>query len=80
VREPRSGGVRGPALDDPAALTPREREVLALLADGDTDRRIAERLCVSPKTVEKHVASLRAKLGAPSRAAAVAQAARRDLI
>ena len=45
-----------PRRDDPLAeLTPREREVLALVAEGRTDRGIAEALWLSPKTVETHV-------------------------
>jgi len=47
-------------------LTPREREVLSLIATGQENRRIAERLCISPKTVEKHRASLMSKLGVHS--------------
>lgn len=61
-------------------LTRREREVLRLLSEGATDRRIAERLFISPRTVEKHVASVRLKLGASSRTAAAITAARKGLI
>jgi DNA-binding NarL/FixJ family response regulator len=50
---------RGP-LDD---LTPREREVLALMAEGRSNHGICEKLFLSPKTVETHVASIFAKLG-----------------
>jgi DNA-binding CsgD family transcriptional regulator len=53
------------------ALTDREREVLRLITAGHTNRRIAEQLHVSPKTVETHVAHIFAKLGVGSRAAAV---------
>jgi DNA-binding NarL/FixJ family response regulator len=42
---------------------PREREVLALLADGRTNRQIAETLFISPKTASVHVSSILAKLG-----------------
>jgi DNA-binding NarL/FixJ family response regulator len=49
-------------------VTTREMDVLALLADGLTNRQIAERLVVSPRTVETHVANLLAKTGAASRA------------
>jgi DNA-binding CsgD family transcriptional regulator len=69
----------GPARAD-GALTARELEVLRLVADGLSDAEIAERLVVSPHTVHRHVANLRGKLGQPSRAAAVAQAARLGLI
>jgi pimeloyl-ACP methyl ester carboxylesterase/DNA-binding CsgD family transcriptional regulator len=61
-------------------LTDRELEVLRLVADGLSDNEIAERLVLSPHTVHRHVANLRAKLGQPSRAAAAAAAARRGLI
>ena len=46
-------------------LTPREREVLALVAEGKTDRGIAEELSVTRKTVETHVRSVLAKLDLP---------------
>jgi len=52
-------------------LTPREREVLRLLADGLSDREVAGRLMISPKTVEKHVGAALRKTGTPSRTAAV---------
>jgi DNA-binding NarL/FixJ family response regulator len=53
-----------------ATLTPREQEVLRLLADGLTDREIAETLTVSPRTVETHVSNVLHKLGARNRAEA----------
>jgi two-component system, NarL family, response regulator DevR len=58
--------------DDPslAALSERESEVLALLADGMTDRQIAETLTISPRTVETHVSSILHKLGVRNRAEA----------
>ncbi|HUF76795.1 MAG TPA: LuxR C-terminal-related transcriptional regulator, partial [Longimicrobiales bacterium] len=55
-------------------LTPREREVLAWLATGRTNRAIAEALFISEKTVARHVANIYAKLGLSSRAAATAYA------
>jgi pimeloyl-ACP methyl ester carboxylesterase/DNA-binding CsgD family transcriptional regulator len=61
-------------------LTSRETEVLALVASGLSDREIAERLVLSPHTVHRHVANVRTKLGLPTRAAAVAAAARRGLL
>lgn len=74
----------GETADDPAAGTPplttREREVLRLIADGRVDREIARALAVSPRTVTTHTASVLAKLGAPTRAAAAATAVRRGLI
>ena len=53
------------ARDQLAALTPREQEVLALIAQGKTDRGIAEELFVTRKTVEAHVRSILAKLDLP---------------
>jgi len=47
----------------PDGLTPREAEVLALIADGLMDAEIAERLVVSPATVKSHVNHLFAKAG-----------------
>ncbi len=52
----------------------REREVLALLARGSTDAQIAEALGLSPATVQTHVRNAKAKLGARTRAQAVALA------
>jgi DNA-binding NarL/FixJ family response regulator len=50
--------------DDPLdELSPREREVLALMAEGRTNRAIAEQLVVSERAVEKHVTSIFSKLG-----------------
>src|SRR4051794_19954201 len=67
---------------EPAAvlLSQREREVLALVADGLSDQEIAEQLVVSHHTVHRHVANIRNKLGRGSRAAAVAEAARLGLL
>jgi LuxR family maltose regulon positive regulatory protein len=61
-------------------LSNREREVLRLVADGLSDREIGARLRLSPHTVHRHVANIRTKLGQPSRAAAVAYAARVNLL
>ena len=60
-------------------MTPREREVLALLAEGLTNREIAVRLVVSEHTVHRHVTNILRKLDVPSRAAAAAHAARAGL-
>jgi len=57
-------------------LSKREREVLGILAGGHTNRAIAARLRVSPRTVEHHVQSILSKLGLRNRAAAAAFAAR----
>jgi DNA-binding CsgD family transcriptional regulator len=63
-----------------AELTPRELDVLRLVAQGLGDAEIADRLVLSPHTVHRHVANVRMKLRLPSRAAAVAYAARAGLI
>jgi DNA-binding NarL/FixJ family response regulator len=55
--------------DDPlATLTPREREVLGLMAEGRTNRAISQALVVTDRAVEKHVTSIFAKLGLPATA------------
>jgi PAS domain S-box-containing protein len=56
------------------ALSPREREVLALLARGLTGEQIAERLVLSPETVRTHIRNAREKLGASTRVEAVTMA------
>ncbi|MDP9369463.1 MAG: helix-turn-helix transcriptional regulator [Chloroflexota bacterium] len=53
------------------ALSAREREILALLVAGCTDREIAARLHISPHMVKNHVTRLREKVGARNRTAAV---------
>ena len=67
---------------EPAAalLSSREREVLALIANGLSDQEIAEQLVLSPHTVHRHVANIRHQLGRGSRTAAVAEAARLGLL
>jgi DNA-binding NarL/FixJ family response regulator len=55
--------------DDPvASLTPREREVLELMAEGRSNQAIAQRLVVTERAVEKHVTSIFGKLGLPATA------------
>jgi DNA-binding NarL/FixJ family response regulator len=56
-----------------ADLSSRENEVLRHLADGQTDRQIADRLGISPRTVETHVGSILHKLGVRNRAQAAAR-------
>ncbi|HEU0113662.1 MAG TPA: helix-turn-helix transcriptional regulator, partial [Thermomicrobiales bacterium] len=71
--------VAAPAAAAPAGLTPREIDVLRLLAAGQSNREIGERLFISPATVARHLANLYAKLDVRSRAQAVAYAHRQDL-
>lgn len=80
--EPEARAGRAEREGEPAAvlLSRREREVLALVAQGLSEREIAEQLVLSPHTVHRHVANIRRKLGRGSRAAAVAEASRLGLI
>ncbi len=69
--------MRNPA---PDVLTERELEILALVAAGTTNRAIARTLFISEATVKTHLLHIYEKLGAPDRAAAVAEAYKRDLL
>ena len=70
-----------PAREPPAVLlSGREREVLALVANGLSDQEIAVQLVLSEHTVHRHVANIRHKLGRNTRTAAVAEAARLGLL
>jgi pimeloyl-ACP methyl ester carboxylesterase/DNA-binding CsgD family transcriptional regulator len=64
----------------PAALSPREREVVTLVARGLTNRQAAEALSISPATVERHVANVLTKLSFHSRAQIAAWAVTHDLL
>jgi two-component system response regulator DesR len=69
-----------PQIDDAVtALSPREREVLDLIARGSTNREIAAALHLSPHTIHEHTSSLYRKLGARNRADAVQRANRAGL-
>jgi DNA-binding CsgD family transcriptional regulator len=69
-----------PPIADDLQLTPREIEVLALLAEGASNKTIARRLGISVHTAKFHVGSLIDKLEAVGRTDAVAHAARRGVI
>lgn len=71
-------GPRAATRDNPALLTARECEVLALMTDGWRNADIAAQLFCSPKTVEHHVSAILTKLGAANRAEAVARARQLD--
>jgi two-component system response regulator NreC len=64
----------------PNDLTPREQEVLALLAEGDTNAEIAEKLTISPKTVARHRENIMRKLNMHSRTELVKYAIREGII
>jgi two-component system response regulator DesR len=70
-----------PKADQPEPmLSEREREVLALIAAGSTNREIAQRLYLSPHTVKEHTSALYRKLHARNRAEAVQRAQRIGLL
>jgi DNA-binding NarL/FixJ family response regulator len=72
---------RKPARGDVIAeLTPREREVLALLAAGSSTKEIGRKLVISPRTVSTHVQHILAKLDVSNRARAIALAHRAGLV
>jgi DNA-binding CsgD family transcriptional regulator len=68
------------APSDPFNLSPREREVLGVLAEGCTNREIAHRLFISERTVAVHVGNILAKLGASGRVEAAMVALRLGLV
>jgi DNA-binding CsgD family transcriptional regulator len=74
-----SDGVSAPANDD-VSLTPRDLEVLALLAEGMSNKAIARRLGISVHTAKFHVGALIDKFDAIGRTDALAHAARRGVI
>ncbi len=76
---PTSRAAASPTLS-PESLTPREREVLALLAEGLSNKLIADRLSISEHTAKFHVNAVLAKLGVQRRTEAVVRAARLGLV
>jgi HD-GYP domain-containing protein (c-di-GMP phosphodiesterase class II) len=77
----RAAGHRAPVRRDwPAGLTAREVEVLGLLARGDSNKAIAKKLVVAPKTVSNHVEHIYAKIGVSTRAAAAIFAMQHGLV
>jgi len=73
-------GLPVPVRPERTPLTAREREVLALLARGRTNRQIGRTLFISEKTASVHVSNILGKLGAGSRTEAVDIAHRRGLV
>lgn len=77
---PAAGDSPKPAATIEPSLTPREREVMLLVAEGLTNRAIGERLFISEKTASVHISNVLAKLGASGRTEAVAIMSRLGLI
>ena len=75
-----AAAARAEAVDDPFGLTARERDVLALVAAGATNREIGERLHMAEKTASVHVSRIMAKLNVRSRTEAAAVAHRQGLV
>jgi len=78
ICSPAGRAFTAPPFEEP--LTPREVEALALLAEGLSNKAIAERLGISDQTVKFHVAAICGKLGAANRTDAVRRAIRRGLV
>jgi DNA-binding NarL/FixJ family response regulator len=74
------GGAPAAPVQEAGPLTPREKEVLILLAEGAANKTIAWKLEISEHTAKFHVASILAKLNAGTRAEAVAQGIKRGLL
>jgi DNA-binding NarL/FixJ family response regulator len=75
-----AGNGDGPGRGNEAGLSPRERQILGLLAEGRTQGQIATELVISSKTVATHIQHILSKLGVHTRAQAVAVAFRRGLV
>ena len=95
MAETRAGRLHGPAVESvlsaaghrgsrrvtgPAGLTPREVDVLVLVARGSTNKEVAERLVISRKTVANHIEHIYAKIGVSNRTAAALFATRHGLL
>ncbi len=77
VRQISGGAARQKQQDAYEALTEREQEVLKLLAEGKTNKEIAEALIISDRTVQTHLSNIFSKMGVGSRTEAVLEAIRR---
>jgi DNA-binding NarL/FixJ family response regulator len=77
---PKTNGNGNGQHPDKASLSPREREILTLLAEGRTQSQIASTLVISSKTVATHIQHILSKLGVHTRAQAVAMAFQKGLV
>ena len=75
-----AAGLEPPDVEHPAGLTPREAEVLGLLARGLQTKQIAARLEMSPKTADRHIQNSYRKIGVSTRAAATLYATEHGLV
>jgi HD-GYP domain-containing protein (c-di-GMP phosphodiesterase class II) len=75
-----AGQQRGKRRSGPAGLTPREIEVLTLIARGASTRQVAQRLSITPKTAETHIERIYAKTGASTRSTATLFAMQQGLL
>ena len=75
-----AGQRRGKRRSGPAGLSPREIEVLALIARGASTRQVAQRLYITPKTAETHIERIYAKTGASTRSTATLFAMQHGLL
>jgi DNA-binding NarL/FixJ family response regulator len=82
IMSPRLAGVMAdrPTNDDASPLSPREEELLQYIADGLSTTAVADRMCISPKTVKNHLASIYDKLDARDKTQAVLTAVRLGIV
>jgi two-component system nitrate/nitrite response regulator NarL len=80
IQEAIAEEIRRRTEDAPRSLSRREREILAITAEGKSAAEVADRLYLSPATVKTHLQRIYQKLGVSDRAAAVAEALRRGLL
>jgi DNA-binding NarL/FixJ family response regulator len=82
IMSPRLAGVMvdRPTNDDASPLSPREEELLQYIADGLSTTAVADRMCISPKTVKNHLASIYDKLDARDKTQAVLTAVRLGIV
>ena len=76
----RASAMRRPVADSDPVLTPRELQVIGLIAPGKTNRAIAQELSISERTVDRHVSNILSKLDLSSRTAATAYAYEHGLV